>query len=264
MASSGTRLHPITRDEINNSDCTKSIASRIRVEFQSSTDLSRFKGSHLKGLHSALFVGDSMWICGWNKNIIGQKNVVFLNVKYFVFDVICKNKFKYSGADHPMIMFATGSRIFFSKKNGNEIHSFNTKTHEFQSAFRSHNFNISAICEDEDLMYILDKNQADYIVMLDSQFNYRRRMATGLGNILQCNVNMCSWNHKIVLANSSPFGSIRCLDPKYGILWLLESHSSPLLMKFNPMSVSAIPGERVIFADGDMDLVSTRRKKLNP
>ena len=170
MACSGIRLHPIASEEITNSDCTESIASGPRVEFQSSTDLSRFKGSHLKGFQSALFAGDSMWICGWNKKIRGQMNLVLLNVKWDDYDIISMNELKYSGADQPMIMFATGNRIFFAKRDGNEIHSLNTKTHEFHNEFYSHNITISAICEDEDLMYILDKKQADYIVILDSRF----------------------------------------------------------------------------------------------
>ena len=73
---------------------------------------------------------------------------------------------------------------------------------------------------------------------------------------------MCSLNHNMVLATSSPFGSIRSLDHD-GIIWLLENHISPSLMKFNPISMSVIPGGRVIFADGDIHQVSTRKKKEN-
>ena len=68
MAMASSRTQFITSDEISNSDSSESIASGPHAgdnaQFQSSTNLKRFKGSHLKGFHSALFVGDSMWICG--------------------------------------------------------------------------------------------------------------------------------------------------------------------------------------------------------
>ena len=259
MASSGTQF--ITSDEISNSDKSESIApgphACDNAQFQSSTNLKRFKGSHLKGFHSTLFVGDSIWICGWNKNIFGQNTLVFLNVQYFFFDVVFKNKFKYPGADQPLIMFTARDRIFFVERDGKEVHSFNTKTHEFHRVFRPSDHTISAMCGNNDCMYILDKNRADRLLILDSSFNYEGYIATGLWNIKQCNVTMCSLNHNIVLANSFPFGCIRCLNREHGIIWLFESQ----LMKFNPVSMSAIPGGGVIFADGDIHQVSTRNKK---
>ena len=157
--------------------------SFIRSEKGIINVMRRFKGSHLKGFHSALFVGDSMWICDWNKNMFGRNTLVFLNVQYFLFDVVCKNKFKYPRADKPHIMFTAGDRIFFVRRDGQEVHSFNTKTHEFHRVFHTSDHTISAMCGNDDCIYILDKNRADRLLILDSSFNYEGYIATGLWNI---------------------------------------------------------------------------------
>ena len=213
-------------------------------------DTNQFKGLPLETFQGALFVGDSLWICGWNKNITGQKSIVFLNVESDDYDVLSKHQLKYHGADKPIIMFAAREKIFFSKRNGNTIYVFNTTTHEFYQVFHGNYVNISAMCGKEDNVYILDKNQSRSIQILDQTFHVSGRTATGLGSIHDCDVYMYSVDDTIAISTSYPLGSIRLLEWNHGVLWQVNIRNSPTVpMRFNPCSVSVTSDGRIFFAD---------------
>ena len=253
MAFNDARSLPVTRDMYEEIPTLR----EFDAEFQSRTDTKWFKGSHLKGFHNALFVGDSLWICGWNKNIIGQKYIVCLNVQGDDYGVLSKKKNKYHEADEPMIMFAIREMIYFAKRSGYEIHSFNTKTQVFHSVFHSKHVAISAMCGSEDFLYILDKNQPSHVHILDYNFNDLDRIKTGLENIHDCNVGMCSTDNVIVVSISFPLGSVRLLEQTLGVAWNVNIRNCPELpMRFDPCSVSAILGSCILFSDRSSDKVS--------
>ena len=102
------------------------------TEVLHSVDTKQLKGSSVITFHSALFVRDLLWICGWNKNIIGQKSIVFLEVQADDYGILSKNELKHPGADQPMVMFNAQDKIFFAKRDGREIHSFNTQHTKIQ------------------------------------------------------------------------------------------------------------------------------------
>ena len=230
-----------------------------RTHFLHSTDTNQLNGVHVKAFHSAFFVQDSLWICGWNENIIGQKNIVFLNVQWDDYDIISKNELKYPEADKPLIVFNSKEIIFFTKRDGNEIHSFNTKAHEFRSVFRT-NFVISAMCGSENHFYILDKYQPEHIVILDSSYHASGRITTGLKNIRHCKLDICLEDDCIVISTSFPLGTIRLLDRVYGSIWQVDIRDSPgeekFPARFDPCNVSIVPDSRILFADRYSDVVS--------
>ena len=218
-----------------------------------------FKDSPVEKFHSALFAGDSLWICGWNKNTIEQKHIVFLNVDLQGDDyyVLSKNKVKYPGGDVPITMFMTRGLIFLAKRDGNGIHSFNTKTHEFRRVFGTNELAISAMCGSENFVNILDKNQPGHVLILNSSFHVSGSIKTGLGTIYDCSVDMCSVGDTTVISTSFPLGTIRCLERKHGVVWEINIQNSPQLPKqFNPCSVSAISDGPVFVADRYNDKVS--------
>ena len=92
----------------------------------------------------------------------------------------------YPGADKPIIMFAAGDRIYFAKRDGNEIHTFHTKTKEFNSVFNTNVLTISAMCRGAKAVYILDKNYTGRIQILDYSFHASGRISTGIENIDDC------------------------------------------------------------------------------
>ena len=236
------------------------------IEFQSNTDLNQFKGARIQGFHSALFVGGSLWICGWHTSSFGQKNIVFLNVQGDDYDVLSKNEFKYHGADQPLVMFTTREIICFAKRDGNEIHSFNTRTQEFHRVFQNSYYTISALCGIENYVYILDKYQPNHIEILDSTYHALGRIDTGLGTILDRNVYMCSVvaypyinlpKENIVLCTSFPLGTVRLLQQHHGVVWQINIQNYlELPPRFNPCSVSVTPSGRILFADRYSDQVS--------
>ena len=232
--------------------------SRFRkVPYQSSTDIKRLKGAHLKGFHSASFVNDLLWICGWNRNIIGQKNIVFFKVIGYNYDVYSKKELKYPGADKPMTMFVSRDKIYVAQRNSNEIHRFNTKTHEFRSVLHTSDVKISAMCGYQDLVYILSKDQPSHIQVLDYSFQAVWRIATGLGNIHDCNIYMCAMGYEIIISTSFPSGSVRLIKPTGGVAWQVDIRNTPeLLVGFNPCSVAASSTGSIVFADRCSDKVS--------
>ena len=50
------------------------------VEFISSTHIRIFKGSALKAFSNVFFSDNTLWITGWNRNLIGAKTLFLLNV----------------------------------------------------------------------------------------------------------------------------------------------------------------------------------------
>ena len=231
--------------------------------FLHSADTNQFKDSPVKAFHSALFVGDSLWICGWNKNNTGQKIIVFLHVQGDDYDVLSKSQFEYPGADQPMVMFADGDKIFFAKRGGHEIHSFSTRTQEFCEVFNTMDFNISAMYGSEKHIYILDRNHFDHIKNLYSRpystyyYNFTERINTGFVTAGDCNFHICSIDNKIAICTSFPFGTVRLLNVDHGFLWHVNWHNSPKLTKrFDPCSVSIIRDGGILFADRYSDEVS--------
>ena len=226
---------------------------RFYIDFLHSTDTTQFQSEKVKTFHSALFIGESLWICGWNKNrsIVGQKNIVFFNVDLRGdYNVLSESKFNYPAADQPIVMFTAADTILFAKRDGNEIHSFNTKTSEFRRVFRRSDLTISAMCGSKNFVYIFDKNQSDHIQVLDYSFHASGRTATGLGPIHDCQVDMSSIDDTIVISTSFPLGSVRLLKRNRGVIWHMDIWSNPELpTRFNPCSVSITPDSEIFFAD---------------
>ena len=250
------------------------LAENISAELLSFMDIDRFPGSPLKQFFTALFQGDSMWICGWNNPILGRMGTVLLNVQGPEYNICLKEKHNDPKADQATIMFAVGNTILFAKKGGSEIFNFHIQTHKFNRIFKDSKLTINAMCGSQDNVYILDKKQSDHIQILDSKFRVSGRMATGLGDVQKCSVDMClisdinmvSKDHShitreaIVVSTTNPVASVRLLDKDHGVLWQLDCRnpagSKQLPLEFNPCSVSTYPNGCIFIADKGLNRVS--------
>ena len=180
---------------------------RKTAELLSYVNLEKFEGSHLKIFSSAFFSNESMWICGWNKNLIGNNDTVLMNVEIPDYTTIMKQKKGDPKAELPTIMIRFRDVILFAKKGGKEIYSFNPKSKKFKRVFGTSDLTIAAMCSSNERVFILNPKQADYIRVLDSRFQAEGKIPTGLGDVRGCEIDICLIGDHQHSAPSTPSSS---------------------------------------------------------
>ena len=243
------------------------VQPRITAAFGTETDIKSFTGSHLKAFFSILFKGGSLWICGWNQNMFFSNDTVLVNVTLPDYSLLTKEKMKDPQAHEQTIMFPFGECILFAKKDGNKVYNFNTQSRRFKDVFSGAKLNITALCGSDNQIFILDNKQPDNIQILDSAFRAEGKIATGLTNVKDCNMDMClideqyksSTNPKkhspnksyiVVISTFTPCPCVRAISQSHGLIWELDYRTSSLIdIRFDPCSVSASEKGDVFIAD---------------
>ena len=252
---------------------------RVTAELINSTHIKIFEGSHLKIFSSALFRGDSLWICGWNKSgfnpfksmSFSSKDNVFLNVQVPDFSVLTKKKKEDSDAEVPTIMFASGDYIMYAKKKGSEVFSFHTQNHTFRKRYSRDSLSIAAMCGSDHNVFILNEKEPKFITVLHASLQPEGKIATHLieMEVKDCSFDICliksklsnlqniiTMDHTIIICSSSPHGSIRAVNQTQGKIWQLDCRSNPgLSLTFNPCSVSSDDNGSISIADQGRDTV---------
>ena len=164
------------------------------AEFVSYTDLKRFEGSHLKGFHDIVFKDFSLWICGWNKNMLKGKDTVLVNAQLPHFTTVQKKKKGDTKAEQPTIMALFGKNILFTKANGNTLYSLNLSSKRIRCVYSMANLTIAAICSSNQQLFLLDRKKAMHIKVLDSNFQQEKNIALNIENIQDCSIGMCVIN----------------------------------------------------------------------
>ena len=228
------------------------------LELISFTNIEIFKGSQLKAFSCVLFSVNSLWICGWNKNWLGAKTTVLLNVDLQEYKGKGKEKKTDSNADHPTIMVPHGDNIIFTMKGGNEIFSFNTKARTFRVAHSSLKLKVAAMCGGDNKFFLLNRKQLGYIQILDSRFTGEGKITTELWNFKDCDMDMClvkteTGSHTIIITTSFPHGSVRAIDKDKDELWKIDGSRELLGTIFNPYSVSSCLSDVTFVADQGKD-----------
>ena len=246
------------------------VSPNLTIEIMSKTSLKHFKGTNLKIFFSALFQGNSMWICGWSRNVLGNNDTVLLNVEVPGYNVVLKEKKRDPKAELPTIMFPHEDSILFAKRGGNEIFGFNTQTHKYKRMASFADLALAAMCGAGEEVYFLDSKSPEHIRILDSSLRFSGMIPTGLGKVKECSMDMClvagsfsfpssagSKDHTIILSVSVPHASVRAVNHYHGVLWQLDCRSRPdrLDLTFNPCSVSSTSSGDIYVADRGTDRV---------
>ena len=74
------------------------------AKMTSHINVRQFQAAHLKTFSNALFDGETMWICGWNMNIMEHKDIVLLHVQVLEYKILSKQKKLDQKAELPLIM----------------------------------------------------------------------------------------------------------------------------------------------------------------
>ena len=258
------------------------------------TDTNHFEGSHLKTFFSAMFRGDSMWICGWNKNMFLSNDTVLVHVKVPDYELVNKHKMADRQAHEQTIMFPFGDSILFAKKGGSKIFNFNTQSHKFKDVLTRSKLNVTALCGTGKHIFILDNARPQDIQIFDSSFQPEGKIPTGLENVMDCDVDLCLIHDKdgkyvsafrdprsgqpdkeaggsqsnshldkiVVIGTSMPCASVRAVSQTYGLIWELNYRtSSQIAIRFNPCSVTASESGDVFIADRGTNRVSDKKHR---
>ena len=217
-----------------------------------------------------------MWICGWNQNTFFANDTVLVNVNLPDYSLLTKQKMRDPQAHEQTFMFPFGECILFAKKGGNKVYNFNMQSHRFKDVFSGARLNITALCGSDNHIFILDNKQPDNIQVLDSAFRAEGKIATGLTNVKDCNMDMClidnqytssanpkkgsqhsSKSHIVIISTSTPCPCVRAINQSHGLIWELNYRTSPLIdIRFDPCSVSASEEGDVFIADRGTNKVS--------
>ena len=266
-----SRLSRTSRYSIRRGSSFSQTPQRTTAEHLNSTYIKAFEGSHLKTFSSALFIGDSMWICGWNTSKIIMKDNVFVNVKIPDFLFLTKQKKGDSNADSATFMFPSGDYILFAKKKGSEVFSFHTTSHTFKRKFSSDGLSISAMCGNDHHVFLLNENKPTFITVLVESLQPEGKIATHLieSETRGCNFDIClimsklsdqqariTMDHTVAVSSSAPHGLVRAVSQTQGVLWRLDCTSSSRLdLTFNPCSVSCCENGDIFIVDQRTDTV---------
>ena len=262
---------------------------RTTATLWTKTDTKHFDGSHLKTFFSAMFRGDSMWICGWNQNRFFSIDTVLVHVNIPDYKLVKKHKMSDRQAQEQTIMFPFGESILFAKKGGSKIFNFNTQSHRFKDVLTRSKLTITALCGTGKHIFILDIERPEDIQIFDSVFQPEGKIPTGLENVKDCDVDLCLINNKdgkyvsafrdprsgqpdkeadtsqssdhvdiiVVISTSVPSASVRAISQIHGLIWELNYRtSSQIDIRFNPCSVTASESGDAFIADRGTNKVS--------
>ena len=230
------------------------------VEFICSTHIRTFEGSALKTFSTVFFSDNTLWICGWNRNLLGFKTTVLLNVELSGYNVLMKEKKKNTTADMPMIVVPFDDKILFTMKTGKEVFSFNPKSTTFKSMYNRPNLRVAAMCASNSHVFLLSQKETEFIHIFNSKFQREEKIATGLPGVQDCSFDMCILksschpDYSIVITASSPQGSVRAVT-KQGQLWLVDGSTESLDAAFSPCNVSSSLNGDIFVADQQNDKV---------
>ena len=174
-----------------------------------------------------------------------------------------KAKTKDPNAHVPTMMLLKDDRIIFSKKRGNEIWKFNTKSKNFAVKYNNDESSIGAICSSNDYLFILDQKAPEFIRKLDFKFNPIGSIPTGIKGQQDGELDICHVTNPdqeeakdkrigdiVVVSKATPNGFIRALNSSGDVLWEIDEKKQPDLgSKFNPYSVTASAAGFILMAD---------------
>ena len=259
----------------------------IYAELFSATDSSKFLGT--KFFSSSLEKG-SMWISG----LVERYNNVLWNVQVPDFKVLLKKTRKDIKTSSQIMVVSSGKQTLFAEKNGSKIYRLNTQTQDFEIMFSDGNFQIDAMCSNNDHVYIFQKKAPEVIQILDSKFQSAGSIPTGFkGGISGCEVDLCTTamtmsatmqehsssdfktkhQHMCIISMSNipvlyqppwyqfvqgavRYPLVRAVN-ETGVIWQVDSRNCPQLYgSFNPCSVSTSATGDVFIADNGSNKVS--------
>ena len=226
------------------------------------------KGPHtanLRKIFDVQFTTDAMWMCGWNKRVIGKNKTLLAKVYGRSNSVMLKKKMAHPQSSMPTVMTCSGNMLLIARKEGNEIFSFDTNSCEFSLKHKEDGLCLASICVEKENIYLIDSKIPGYIRILDNNFHSLDTIKTGLKNAHTCELDLClipnvtkSNGKVIIVSRSAPNGSVSAVNEEGEILW--EINDSTFDKKpqqiFDPCSIASCEKGTIYVADRTRNKVS--------
>ena len=214
-------------------------------------------GTYLKLFHDALFTEESMWISGWTKNTFTKNETVLANVHGPKYKVMVKENKPDEYAHVPTMMILQGEYIFFAKKGGKEIFSFNTHSHIFGQKYTNDESSTEAMCASKDRLFV--KTQ-DFIRVFDFRFNPTNHIPLLNDDTSDLDIDMCyvDRGHQgasaatdvILYSKSAPNAYVRAVNTVGDVVWQIDCRNiTDLDSSFDPCSISTLAAGDVLIDD---------------
>ena len=155
------------------------------------------------------------------------------------------------------------------QKSAKQVYGINTQSGTFIQAYGSSKLRIAAMCCKQSHLYVIGKEEPEFIRVLDSSFYHTGNIASTHQHVNLDDVDMSVVssvnqqkhqthtdvvNDVIVISKTSPNGFVRVINRTEGVVWQLDDKVTPCFEgHFNPCSVSAS-------ASGD---IYCRKKYIN-
>ena len=244
------------------------------VEFQSLINAKKFDKTHLKSIFDAFIKDGSAWVCGWSKNMIGKNDTVFLKIGGAELTTHLKKKKGDQNADLQTVITPFGKYILFARKDAKQVHGLNTQSGNFKPMFSGNDLRIVGICCSKRYIYVIGKENPEYIKILDSSFYHMGNIASTVEDSQLNNLDMTiipglnqsqqqqqpqqpkEANDIIVISKGAPDGFVRVLSRTEGIVWRLDDNVMPHFKgNFDPCSVSASTNGDLFIAERSTSMV---------
>ena len=222
-----------------------------------------FDSTHLKTVFDAIQTNDSTWVCGWSRNLLQKNDTVLLKVRGVQQTVLVKKKKGDAKVDTPTDIDAFGKNILFARQNGSQIWAYNTQSQNFKVVYNDNELNFGSMCCSRTHIFVFDKNNPEFIRVLDSSFYHRENIPSSFEDTQKSDVDMClipssHADHQsettevddiIVLRKAAPNGMVRVINRTKNI-WQLDENTNPHFKEhFSPCSVSASSEGDIFVAD---------------
>ena len=248
-------------------------------EFQSLIHAKKFENTHLKSIFDGFLKDDSAWVCGWSKNVIGKNDTVFLRIRGIQHTVLLKKKKRDENADVQTMITPFGKYILFARKDAKQVYGLNTLSGNFKQMFNINDLRTAGICCGKSYIYVIGKENPEYIRVLDSNFYHTCNIATTIEDSKLNNLDMAiipgtiqrqqqqpqqkqqqqqpeEGNDFIVISKGVPGGFVRVLSKTGGVVWQLNDEVTPRFKgNFDPCSVSASTNGDIYIAERSTSMV---------
>ena len=239
-----------------------------RCQLHSKISVRKLEGPDMKAIFDAQFVNNSIWICGWNKNLFAKKTVLF-NWKESETSIQVHRKKGDPLAEVPAVMTCFGNNVLFAKNYGNQIFNLDINRLIFGVKYTNMDMALGSMACSKNYLYYIDR-VAGQIGVLDGSFRQVKTISTGIKDSAFSDLDLClipsdqSFQGKsqkselstndVVVSKSAPNGFIMAINIMGEKLWHLEK--STLIS--DPNSVSASLTGFIYVADRSQNMVSSK------
>ena len=169
-------------------------------------------------------------------------------------------------------MMPFGRYILFARKDSKQVYGLNTQSGNFKPMYTGNDLRIAVLCCSKSYIYVIGKENPEYIRVLDHSFYYKGNIASNIEDSQLNNLDMAlipganqgqqqeqqadGVNDVIAISKGAPDGFVKVISRKEGLVWQLNDKFAPQFKgNFDPCSVSASTNGDLFVAERSTSMV---------